>query len=340
MNAHSFPWTSLLLLPLVACTPACGRTNELPPTSASGYVEATDVRISAKVAGRVASVAVAEGERVSAGQVLVTLATTETDLAVTRFEAERAQAAAQLQLLLAGPRAEDVRQAESQAAAAEAERVAAQAELTAAKADEQRFEQLLASNSGSRKQRDDAVARRETVEARVRAAKDRAAAASAQLDRVRAGARREEIAAARARVAAADAQLAALQNDRTEATITAPSAGVVTSRLVEPGELVAPRQALIVLVDLDHAWANVYVGEPLVPSLQVNGAVTVRTDAGDTLPGRIAYISPQAEFTPRNVQTADERAKLVYRVKVTVDNSRGVLKPGMSVTADFAESAR
>ncbi|TAK16430.1 MAG: HlyD family efflux transporter periplasmic adaptor subunit [Acidobacteria bacterium] len=322
-----------------AAAAGCGRKAVLSPTSASGYVEATDVRVAAKVAGRVESVAVSEGQRVTAGQVLVTLATTETDLAMARVQADRAQAVAQLRLLQAGSRAEDIRQAEAQAAAAESDKRAADADLAAAKVDEARFEQLIAANSGSKKQRDDAVARRQLAEARQRAAIDRSLAAAAQVARVKAGARPEELDAARARVAAADAQIAALENDRKEAVIVAPSAGTVTSRLVEPGELAAPRSPLIVIVDLDHAWANVYVGEPLVPSLRVDGAVSITTDGGDVLSGRIAYISPQAEFTPRNVQTADERAKLVYRVKVTVDNAKGVLKPGMSVTADFGAPA-
>ncbi len=310
----------------------------MSPTSASGYVEATDVRVAAKVAGRVETVAVTEGQRVTAGQVLVTLATTETDLAISRAMAERAQAVAQLRLLQAGSRVEDVRQAEAQAAAAESDKRAADAELAAARVDETRFEQLIAANSGSRKQRDDAVARRQTAEARQRAAVDRSMAASAQVARLRSGARPEEIDAAKARVAATDAQIATFENDRKEATILSPSAGTVTSRLVEPGELATPRAPLIVIVDLDHAWANVYVGEPLVPSLKIDATVSLKTDGGDVLQGRIAFISPQAEFTPRNVQTSDERAKLVYRVKVLVDNSKGVLKPGMSVTADFGQA--
>lgn len=320
---------------LAALAVGCAKKPALSPTSASGYVEATDVRVAAKVAGRVESVAVTEGQRVTPGQVLVTLATTETDLAIARAQADRAQADAQLRLLQAGSRVEDVREAEAQAAAAESDKRAADAELAAARADEARFEQLIAANSGSRKQRDDAVARRETAEARQRATVDRSRAAAAQVSRLRAGARPEEISAARARVAASDAQIATLENDRKEAVIVSPSAGTVTSRLVEPGELAAPRSPLIVIVDLDHAWANVYVGEPLVPSLKIEAPVSLKTDGGEQLQGRIAFISPQAEFTPRNVQTSDERAKLVYRVKVLVDNSKGILKPGMSVTADF-----
>lgn len=323
---------------LAAVGAGCGAKPVAVETTASGYVEATDVRVAAKVAGRVAAVSVTEGQRVDAGQSLVTLSTTETDLAVGRAQADRAQATAQLRLLQAGSRAEDIQQAEAQQAGAESDKRALEADLASAKADEARFEQLLASKSGSQKQRDDAVTRRQLADARLRAADDRIRAAAAVVARLRAGARPEELEGARARIASVDAQLATLENDRKEAVITAPVAGTVTSRLVEPGELATPRTPLIVIVDLDHAWANVYVPETMVPSIKIDGAVTLKTDAGDQLAGKVAYVSPQAEFTPRNVQTANERAKLVYRVKVLVDNQKGVLKPGMAVTADFGGS--
>jgi HlyD family secretion protein len=99
--------------------------------------------------------------------------------------------------------------------------------------------------------------------------------------------------------------------------------------------MVAPRTPLAVVSDLDSAWANVYVDEPLVPRLRLGQPATVVTDAGDRLAGSITYISPRAEFTPRNVQTAEERSKLVYRIKVSVDNKEGVLKPGMPVEAEL-----
>jgi HlyD family secretion protein len=318
----------------------CQRGNAETAPRASGYVEATDVRIASKVPGRVETVAVPEGARVDAGSTLVTIAPTDIDLALRRAHADREQTAAQLRLLEAGARVEDIQQAEAQVAAAMADRRAADAELDAAKRDEARFEQLLQARAGTGKQRDDAVARRELAEARVRAASDRSDAAAAALNRLRAGARPEELSAARARLAAADAQIASLEHDRTETTIRAPAAGVIVSRLVEPGELVAVGTPLLVLVDLDHAWANVYVAETLVPALRINQPATVVTDAGDRLEGRITFISPRAEFTPRNVQTADERSKLVYRIKVTVDNSKGILKPGMPVEVELGLSER
>ncbi len=336
MRFAGVPVAVVLTLSVGACTQDPASTV----AHATGYVEATDIRVAAKVPGRVETVSAVEGARVEAGTVLVTLSTADVDLALRRAHAERAQAAALLELTLAGPRPEDVRQAEAQLAAAQAERQAADADLAAARADEQRFEQLLRARAGSQKQFDDAAARRALAAARLQAAADRAAAAKAALDRLAAGARAEEIAAARARVGVMDAQIAALERDRTETAVVAPSAGLIASRLVEPGELVSAGTPLVLLLDLDRAWASVYVEEPVVPRLKLEQAVTVLTDAGDRLPGRISFIASRAEFTPRNVQTAAERAKLVYRVKVAVDNREGVLKPGMPVEVDLGLPAR
>ena len=330
----------ILICAATAAVSGCRSQADKAPPHATGYVEATDVRVATKVSGRVATVNVTEGARIEAGAVVATISTTDVDLALARVRAERAQAAAQLDLLLSGSRREDIRQAEAQAAAAAADRKAAEAEVSSARADEARFEQLLANKAGSVKQRDDAVARRELAEARLRATSDRVAAASATVDRLKAGARPEEIASARARVATVDAQIASMEHDKSEAVIASPIGGVVAGRLIEPGELVAVGTPLAIVVDLDHAWANVYVEETLVPQIKLDQAATVVTDAGDRLPGRVSFIASRAEFTPRNVQTANERAKLVYRIKVSVDNSKGILKPGMPVEVDLALPGR
>jgi HlyD family secretion protein len=313
----------------------CAGNGAQGPPRASGFVEAADVNLAAKVGGRIVEVLAVEGARVTAGQTLVTLETIDVDLALQRVAAERAQAVAALGLLQAGARPEEIRQAEAQLLAAKADLQAAQAELDAARLDAERFEQLIARRAGAEKSRDDAVARRDLAAAKVHAAAGRVAAAEATVANLRAGARPQELSVARARIAAIDAEIARLHQNRADAVVTAPSDGIVTTRLVEPGELVAPGTPLVVIVDLDHAWANVYVEEPVVPALRVGQPAVVLTDAGDRLDGRVAFISPRAEFTPRNVQTAAERARLVYRVKVTVDNREGVLKPGMPVEAEF-----
>jgi HlyD family secretion protein len=152
---------------------------------------------------------------------------------------------------------------------------------------------------------------------------------------LRAGTRPEEIDVAQARVGAADAQIATLQKAVDDARVVSPVSGVVTQKLAEMGELVMPRAPLLVVTDLDNAWANVFVPEPLIPNVRIGQAATVYTDAGSSLQGKVTFVSPRAEFTPRNVQTADERSKLVYRIKVTVDNREGILKLGMPVDAEL-----
>jgi HlyD family secretion protein len=328
----------LLLLGVTAGGLAAGCRDKTPENRVrvSGHVEADDVQVAPEVGGRVLELRVREGDRANAGDLIARLDTRDTELALARARADRAQADAQVRLLIAGSRPEDIRQAEAQATAAAADVAAAEAELANAQADLDRYEALLRANAGSRKARDDAQARRDVARQRVEAAKERARGNRETAARVKAGSRREEIDAARARLAAMDAQIATYEKALADATITSPVGGVVTEKLVNVGELVAPRTPLAVITDLDHAWGEVFVDEPIVPRLKLGQPATIFTDAGGQgIPGKLTFISPRAEFTPRNVQTAEERSRLVYRVKVSVDNRNGVLKPGMPVEAEI-----
>ncbi len=330
-----------LSLVLILAAAACGEDAPADRLRASGHVEATETRIAPDVGGRLLTLTVREGDRVQPGQVLMTLDTRDAQLAIDRAKAERAAADAQLRLVQAGSRAEDIRQAQSQIDTAQAELSAARAELTASEQDLARFESLLASNSGSRKQRDDAATRRDVARDRVASAESRVRTAQEAHARLRAGARPEEIDAARARVAAATAQIAALEKGVSDATLASPVGGVVTEKLVEVGEVIAPRAPALVIVDLEKAWADVFVPEPAIPQIKIGQPATLFTDdGGPGIAGTIGYISPKAEFTPRNVQTAEERSKLVYRVRINVDNKDGVLKQGMPVEAEIALNVR
>jgi HlyD family secretion protein len=325
---------AIMLLPgLVAC-----RESEPANTlRVSGHVEATEVQVAPEVGGRLLEVRAEEGDRISRGDLVARLDTRDTVLQLDRARAERRGAEAQLRLLQAGSRVEDIRQAQAQAQAAEAEVGAAAAEVEAANKDLARFEALLAANAGSEKQRDDAKARVDVARERERSARERTRAAAETVARLKAGARREEIDAASARVASADAQIAILEKTLTDAEVVAPAAGIVTEKLAENGEVVPPRGPILVLADLDNAWANLFVPEPMIPRVKLGQTATIYTDAGgDGVPGKVTYVSPRAEFTPRNVQTADERSRLVYRIKVAVDNRAGVLKQGMPVDAELA----
>jgi HlyD family secretion protein len=200
-----------------------------------------------------------------------------------------------------------------------------------------RFEAWLKANAGSQKQRDAGKVGADMTRERLRSAEERVRAARENTARLKMGARPEEISAARARVSAADAQIAMLDKALADAQIVAPVAGVVTQKLVDAGEIVMRGTPIVVVTDLDNAWANLFVPEPMVPRIKLGQAATVFTDAGGAgIPGKVTFVSPQAEFTPRNVQTPDERSRLVYRIKVSVDNRDGVLKAGMPVDAELS----
>ena len=162
------------------------------------------------------------------------------------------------------------------------------------------------------------------------------AAARAQLDKLVAGPRRQEIEAARAQRASAEAMVAAAQQKIADATVVASSDGVITSRIAEPGEVLPPGATIAVLTDIGRPWLTVWIDEPNLSQVTLGQTVTVRVDGSDqSFEGTVSFISPVAEFTPKNVQTPDERAKLVFRVKVRLDNPQGIFKPGMPADAYF-----
>jgi HlyD family secretion protein len=315
-----------LVLAAALTAPACTRHDEGQAIRASGHVEATEVRLSTKVAGTIQSFPGREGDRLAADQEVAHIDPTDVKLALAGARAERAQAAAELELRRAGSRVEDIKEGEAQLQRAEAEAEGAVRDL-------ERMEGLLASGSGTPKSRDDARARRDMAQAGVSAARER-------LARLKAGFRREEVEAARARVEAADARVAQLDQQLADTVVRSPLAGVLTEKLTEPGELAARGTALAVVTDIERPWLTIYVPEPALDKIQVGQSVEVTTDGGQHRTGRVTFISTQAEFTPKNVQTADERAKLVYRVKVGLENPDGLFKPGMPAEARLQPAAK
>jgi HlyD family secretion protein len=321
MTRRHFPlvWAVAVLVAAIAC----GSRNDNGRIHASGHIEATEVRLAAKVGGRLLEAPLYEGDSVAAGDVVAQLETVdfEHQLAAARAESEAADA--QLRLLLAGSRAEDLRRTEDYLAQA-------QAELDAAERDVARLEGLAERGTATEKARDDARTRRDVAQRAV-------AAVRAELDKLIAGPRTQEIEAARARRSAGNARVAAVQQQIADGTLLAPRDGVITERVAEPGEVLPPGATVAVLTDVARPWLNVWVDEPSLAGIRLGEAVDVRVDGSDrTFPGTVSFISPVAEFTPKNVQTPEERAKLVFRVKVDLDNADGVFKVGMPADAWFS----
>ena len=313
--------TPYLVAMTAASFAACQTARDPSLIVASGHVEATDVRVGAKVPGRVATLRFQEGDAVSAGQELAQIDTTDVRLALRQARAERAQAEADLRLRVAGPRKEDIADVEAQLGGAQADYEGAQKDLD-------RMQGLLDSGSGTTKSRDDARTRRDVLAARIKSLRE-------TLGKLRAGTRAEEIDSARARLQAMEARIAQLEQQEQDATLLAPLAGVVTEKVAEVGELLQVGSPVVVITDLKEPWLTVYVAALDLPKLRLGQAADVVTDDAQTRKAKITFIASRAEFTPKNVQTRDERVKLVYKIKVRLPNDDGLFKPGMPAEARF-----
>jgi HlyD family secretion protein len=312
----------VLILPGLA---ACVRRSDPSLILASGHVEATDVRISTKIGGRLEALPVKEGDVVRSGQELAAIETTDITLALLQARAEREQAAAELRLRRAGSRKEDIAELEDQIKGVEADLAGAQRDL-------ERMQALLDRGSGTTKARDDASTRRDVLAARLASMKQ-------SLARLRSGSRPEEIDASRARVAAAEARIAQLEQQVQDARVKSPLDGVVTEKIAEAGEILQAGSPLVVVTDLKSPWLTVYVAGPDLGRIRLGQDAEVVTDDGQTRSGTLTFIASQAEFTPKNVQTRDERVKLVYKVKIGLDNGDGLFKPGMPAEARLRADA-
>ena len=165
------------------------------------------------------------------------------------------------------------------------------------------------------------------------------AQAKAQYQLVQKGPRRETIDQARANVRQAEAALTMAQVKLSYAKVYSPLDGVVLSKNIEPGEYVAPGTPVVTVADLENIWLRAYVNEMDLDRVKLGQAVEITTDSkpGKTYPGRVGFIASEAEFTPKTVQTEQERVKLVYRIKIDIKNRSGELKPGMPADAKIKE---
>jgi len=285
---------------------------------ASGTVEATDAQLGFEVSGRIIAVLAREGDVVAAGQPLAHLDTLEV---VARREQARAQVAAARALLLQlerGSRPEEIEQARAAADAADHR-------LTDAQRDLDRAQQLIATGAIAKETFD-------KVQLAFGVAQAQQIQATQQKRLVDEGPRTEQIQAQRGVLAQAEAAVRTLDATIANMTLRAPFAGVVTVRSREPGEVVAPGAGVLTVLNRDDRWVRIYVPERHVGQVKLGGPATIHSDSypDKAYRGEVIYVSSEAEFTPKTVQTREERVKLVYAVKVRItDDPDDQLKPGM-----------
>jgi HlyD family secretion protein len=321
LNPANIMRTLVLTVVLLSGLLAGCRAARTDVLEVSGTIEATEIQLAARTTGEIMRFFAREGDRVARGQVLVCQDTVPLVLQLRQAEADLAATQANLALLEAGARAEDLQQAEARLRQAETR-------LEQARRDAARLEALHAQGSATDRQLEDA-------QLQLRLAEADQQAAQAQLEKLRHLARTEELAIARARVAQAEAQRDLLRRQLEDACLEAPIDGLVSRRVAEAGELAVPGSVLLTLIKLDTVYVQLYIPEPQLGLVQYGGPVMVRVDTWPdrTFEGYVTYIAPEAEFTPRNVQTREDRTRLVFRIKVTLPNPDGLLKPGMPADA-------
>ena len=336
----------------------------------SGTIEADEIHVGSKVAGRIAAVLVDEGQEVQEGQPLIRFDRYDLDAKHSDASAAVAQAEATLEKTLNLSRPEEIAAARAQAEAARAsyeqalagprkqEIDATRADLDAAEADYdvskatlERTAKLVSNGVQSQQEYDNAKSAYDRANARREAARQRldlllAGTRKEEIDRaerlykqaaanralVERGARKEDIEAAKAQLERSKAALSQIEVQLKELEVVAPARAFVEVLQVRPGELINPNSPVATLVEVDRLWVRVYVPEPEKGNVQLGKEVSVEVDTfrGQRFRGRIEEISSRGEFTPRNVQTRDERAHQVFGLRVRLDNSERKLSAGMA----------
>lgn len=339
------------------------------PFKVSGFLESDEIRIGSRVGGRVEKVLVEEGTTVKQNDVLITLEPYQLLDQKAQAEGLLAEARAHYDQLLAGFRAEEIAQSKARydqlsatveklvngprvedISAARSNLELAEAELDLAKLKYGRTEALLAKQAVTQADMDQVrselkvarstadVRREELKKLEAGTRPEELAEARAQQEEAnqawqlrKRGNRTEEIAQAKASAEAAEAALRAIQRQLDELTVRAPVDGIVDSVELRPGDLVGANTAAVSLIDPSRLWVRAYVPENRL-GVQVGGKVIVTVDSfpGERFAAHVSFVSRQAEFTPGNVQTPEERSKQVFRIKVMLDEGKDRLRPGMN----------
>lgn len=299
----------------------CGNNDNINSIEATGNIESINVIVSSKVNGEIEKILYDEGQFVNTGDTVMIIDHETLQLQLDQAEAGVEAAGAQLRLLKVGARKEDIKQAEEAVKQAEIN-------FNLAKKDKERMENLHEANSISQNQYDNAVAKLAVTQAQFSSAKE-------NLTKLKNFARPEEIQQAAANLNRQIAAVKLLKKSINDSYVQSPINGVIVNKFFERGETVTQMSSLFKVSNLRTVDLIIYVSEEELGKVKLGQTADVSVDAypDKKYSGKVIYISPEAEFTPKNIQTKDERTKLVFAVKLKVDNPEYELKPGMPADA-------
>jgi HlyD family secretion protein len=295
-----------------------------PPGTLYGNVEIRQVDLSFNAEGAVIDMPKREGDRAHQGEVIARLDPATYQSAFDLAQARRDAAKAQLDVLLAGTRPEQIDQARANLAAA-------QASLANTAATFERQKGLAASNATTKQLVDDA-------QMALNAARAKLDQTQAALTEALNGPRAQDIAAARANLGAAEATVDLARTHLARTQLIAPANGIIMTRVIEPGTIVLPAGTVYSMAIDDEVWVRAFAPEPILPRVAPGTEVTITTDGtSKTYRGRIGYVSPAAEFTPKTVETPELRTQLVYRLRIRVADPDSFIRQGMPVTIQLPD---
>ena len=285
-----------------------------------GNVDVRQVELAINGNERIALLQVKEGDRIKKGQLLAKLETERLEYAVDRAKAQVETQRQVVARLEAGSRPEEIAKARADVEAAKAKSRDSNRTL-------QRVQTLVQEKADTQQELDDAKAAYDSAEAQV-------AALQAELDLAIAGPRKEDIAEAKALLKSYDAELAQAEHDLKDASLYAPSDGIVQDRILEIGDMASPQKTVYTVALIDPVWVRAYVSEPDLGKISEGMKAAVVTDSfpDKQYQAWIGFISPTAEFTPKPVETRELRTKLVYQIRVFVKNPNNELRLGMPAT--------
>ena len=319
MNKIIISSAFLLLLFLTSC----GSNNSLKSIEASGTIESTNLVVSSRTSGNILKINFNEGDKVNASDTIIVIDHEMLDLQLQQAIAGKDAAEAQLNLMLRGARQEEIIQAEQNLNQAKVN-------FETAERDKIRMENLYKSRSVTQKQYEDAVSKYELMNAQYTAAQE-------NFNKVKKIFRQEEIDQARANFNKAIAGVELLNKNIRDSYVISPIGGFLVKSFVEIGESVSPMSSLFKVSDLEVVELVIYVSTEELGYVKLGqeAEVTIDSYKDKVYEGKVTYISPEAEFTPKNIQTKDERTKLVFSVKITIPNNDYELKPGMPADAEI-----
>jgi len=308
-------------LALTLYVSGCGNGKDTNSINASGTIESVNVTISSKTSGTINKINFKEGDRVKKGDLLVEISHDILDIQLRQSEAGVDLANAQLKLLRSGARREDIKQSEELVKQAKIN-------MELARQDKERAEELYRQDATTKKLYDDAIGRYDLTVTQYNSTKE-------NLAKVKTIIRPEEIEQAQANLKKAVSMVDLLKQNIEDCKIYAPSDGFVSKKFVEEGENAVMGGSLLRLSNLETVNLVIYIPETELAKVKLGQEADITIDAfkDKNYKGKIIFISPEAEFTPKNIQTPDERTKLVFAIKIEIPNPQFELKPGLPADA-------